>query len=405
MRIAYVTSTLPFGSGEAFVIPELRALERLGHEVWLVPMRPQSSQVMHDDARPLLARTLAAPVLSPAIVASAAAETVRAPGKVGRALAPVGSSRNARILAKNLLIAPKALWLARRLRELRIEHVHAHWGSTSATLAMVASELAGLPWSFTAHRWDIAEDNLLARKARSASFVRAISADGLADLQRRVGDGSPTALIHMGVDLPAWDERPALPAAGALRVLVPASLVEVKGHAPFLHAVGDLRSRGIVIRVELAGDGPLRSELEALATQLGLSDAVRFLGVLSHTELLKRLQRGAWDLVVIPSVPTPSGEKEGIPVALVEAMACGVPVVASALGGIPELLDGGGGVLVPPGQPELLADAVERLDAEPDLRRDFARRGRERVERFFRADVIANELATRFAESTTRTPA
>jgi len=166
VKLVYVTSSLPHGPLEAFVLPEVAALERLGHEVWIVPMWPRGERV-HADAEAFEARTLSEPLLSSAVLASAAREVRPAP------LARMLRSRP-RTVAKNLLVHPKALWLARRLRELRPDHVHAHWISTSATLAMVAAERTGIAWSLTAHRWDIREDNLLAAKAASATFLRAI---------------------------------------------------------------------------------------------------------------------------------------------------------------------------------------------------------------------------------------
>ena len=136
VKLVYVTSSLPHGPLEAFLLPEIAALERLGHEVWIVPMWPRGDRV-HADAEAFEARTLSEPLVSSAVLASAARELRPAP------LARMLRSRP-RTVAKNLLVHPKALWLARRLRELRPDHVHAHWISASATLAMVAAERAGI---------------------------------------------------------------------------------------------------------------------------------------------------------------------------------------------------------------------------------------------------------------------
>jgi len=196
VKLVYVTSSLPHGPLEAFVLPEVAALERLGHEVWIVPMWPRGERV-HADAEAFEARTLSEPLLSSAVLGSAAREVRPAP------LARMLRSRP-RTVAKNLLVHPKALWLARRLRELRPDHVHAHWISTSATLAMVAAERTGIAWSLTAHRWDIREANLLRAKARSACFVRTISEAGAQELRARVGlPGWSPVVLRMGVQLPA----------------------------------------------------------------------------------------------------------------------------------------------------------------------------------------------------------
>jgi len=251
----------------------------------------------------------------------------------------------------------------------------------------VTAELAQVPWSLTAHRWDIREANLLRAKAQSACFVRAISEGGARELEQRVGlEGWHPVLVRMGVELP---ERTATPRDGdELRLVTPASLLPVKGHRYLLEALAGLDG----VTLDLAGAGPLREELEQRA--LGLP--VTFLGPVSHPELLSGLVDGRWDAVVLPSARTPEGDQEGVPVSLIEAMAAGVPVVSTECGSIPELVTEGSGLLVPPADPDALRSAIESL-RDPDLRRQLSPAGRERVEREFDVDCIAAELADLFA--------
>jgi glycosyltransferase involved in cell wall biosynthesis len=381
VKLVYVTSSLPYGPLEAFVLPEIAALERLGHEVWVVPMWPRGERI-HADAERHSERTLSAPVVSPAIAADAVRGLPRSLPKLTTTL-----RTKPRLAAKNLVVHPKAVWLARRLQELEAEHVHAHWAAASATLAMVAAELAQVPWSLTAHRWDIREANLLPAKARSACFVRAISEGGARELEQRVGlDGWHPVLLRMGVELPASTATPR--DGGELRLVTPASLLPVKGHRYLIDALAGLDG----VTLDLAGAGPLREELERRA--LGLP--VRFLGPVSHPELLAGLVEGRWDAVVLPSAPTPEGDQEGVPVSLIEAMAAGVPVVSTRCGSIPELVTEGSGLLVPPADPPSLSGAIESL-RDPELRRRLSLAGRERVEREFDVDRIAAKLAERFA--------
>ena len=155
------------------------------------------------------------------------------------------------------------------------------------------------------------------------------------------------------------------------------------------------------MRAVLAGGGPLGTPLQQLAARLGIAERVDFLGQLPHREVLMRLRSGAYDLVAMPSV-TRDGEKEGIPVALVEAMAHGVPVLASDVGGVSELFGSGAGMLVPPMDEQALANALCKLAADIELRRSLALAGRRRVEEEFSIASIADRLVELFEAATAK---
>jgi colanic acid/amylovoran biosynthesis glycosyltransferase len=395
-RVIYVTAQLPYGATEPFLIAEIAELERQGCDVKIVPVRPRGN-VVHTEAAELLPKAACLPLLSGAILRSALAETVRSPSSVVRALLSLRRSRNALILLKNLAVFPKAVWLGRYARRESADHIHAHWAGTSATLAMLASQTSGISWSCTAHRWDISENNLLRLKARRACFIRAISVHGAEELARIVGDPSWAPwLLHMGVTLPS---RPtSSPPEPPLRVVTAARLVEKKGHVYLIDAAKRLQGRGVSIRVEFAGDGPLAPSLQEHVVHLGLANDVVFLGGIPHHELLREMSGGRWHVSVLPSIVTTSGQLEGIPVSLIEAMACGLPVVATESGGIPELLSDGAGLLVPPADSEALAEALERIAGDPALRTTLAERGRRRIEEAFSVAEIASALHSRFRE-------
>jgi colanic acid/amylovoran biosynthesis glycosyltransferase len=402
VRLAYVTSSFPYGHGEGFLVAEVEELIRQGHELTLVPTFARGP-VVHEDVRRFLPLVNRQHLLSPTVLTSAAREARRSRRHLYAAFAPVRHSRNALTLAKNCAVLPKALWLSALVRELAVDHIHAHWGGTSSTLAMVAADLSGVPWSLTAHRWDIRENNLLRVKADSAAFVRAISEDGLRDVDRIVGHArAPRHVLHMGVVLP---DRPGRarerPVDEPLRVLVPANFIEVKGHRYLIDALGILRTRGARVVVELAGSGPLHDEIVRQVAEAGLANECVLLGQLSHSVLLESIGAGRWDAVMLASIETASGEKEGIPVALLEAMSHGLPVVATSVGGIPELLEGGAGLLVQPRDPVALADALARLSTDDELRARIARLGRDRVERDFEVTAVVRELG-RLLEAATR---
>jgi colanic acid/amylovoran biosynthesis glycosyltransferase len=400
VKIVYVTAMLPYGNGEPFLIPEIVELMRKGHEVRIVPVLPRAP-VVHDDARALALCTASHSVISIEIVLGALLEFLRSPVRSLAALSLLLHSRTPRIFVKNLAVFAKGLWLSRYARKFGAEHVHAHWAGTSSTVAMIGSEVARIPWSFTAHRWDIVENNLLPIKVAKAAFVRTISRVGAREVTARANAGAKPCLLHLGVAIP--DVRPSPGERKAdcflLHLLTAADFVEVKGHAYLLEALRILADRGCDIHLDLAGDGPLRPDVQQMIKEYDLTGRVTLLGRLSHDRLLTALATGTCDAVVLPSVVTEAGEEEGIPISLVEAMAARVPVVATNVGGIPELLSDDAGVLVPPRDALRLADVLERLALSPDLRRELADRGRARVESEYAIDGIVNELVARMAAS------
>lgn len=409
MRIVYITSSMPYGPGETFVISEVEEVRKQGHEVLVVPMYPRGP-VLHTDAKPLLEYVSTQPLLSPRLAKWAAEALVLAPTKTFRALSWLFRSSSAKVLLKNLAVYPKGLWLARLVREWRADHIHAHWAATTATMALVASEVSGIPWSFTAHSWDItdwsfstappvtAKKALLSLKTSRACFVRFISHSGLSKAGiPETGILPKVFVLHMGVELA--DLSDARRADGEERtpiICCPAEFIPVKGHKYLIKAVAILRDRGVDVELRLAGKGELEEELRERSKALKLLDRVIFLGMLPHKELMELYRRGAVDAVVLPSVDLGRGEHEGLPVSLIEAMGHRVPVVSTTTGGIPELLGGGAGVMVPPDDPAALAEAIGRLVEDPELRERQGDAGRERVEESFSLEKVANELIVRF---------
>ena len=398
MRILYVTATLPAGKGEAFLVPEVDELLRQGHDVRIVPRSPEGAFV-HNDARHLQSRSCVAPLLGTAIVAAALLEATTHPLAALRTLAMLFCCRSPQTILKNLIVYPKGLWLARLARKWRADHIHVHWISTPATMALIAAEAAGISWSCTAHRVDISLDNLLRRKIARAAFVRFISQSGRR-MAASLGAPPPddkTAVIHVGVTLP--DKAACTAPVGVFKLLCPANLYPVKGHAHLLRAMALLRGRGVDCILQIAGEGELQSTLQRLAGKLELGEAVRFLGQVSHDEILLAYLRQEIGVVVLPSVDLGNNLHEGIPVCLMEAMAYGIPVVSTTTGGIPELLSGGAGMLVPPGDPKALADAIEQLVHDPVLRQSLVEKGRARVRESFCVKSVVAALLTRIART------
>ena len=370
---------MPFGPQEAFFIPEVTELLRQGHEILLVP-RGSHRDLVHQDAKALPAITCVEPLFSVRVLSAAARVCLRWPGRVFAAVRLLGKSRSPWVLLKTLAVVPKALWLADLAVSRGVQHIHAHWALTTATMAMVASRVSRVPWSLTAHRGDIVGDNLLATKVQDAAFVRVISESGLRLAKSIAGKAlmDKAAVIRMGVPIPEQvDLKPPGPWKATL--LCPANLKPVKGHCHLLQAIALLKARRVACVLQIAGDGPLRAGLESQARALQITDRVSFLGQLPHDAILARYRGGQVGAVVLPSIDLGGGLHEGIPVALLEAMSYGVPVISTTTGGIPELLEGDAGALVPPANPAALADAIQRLIQDASWRARLGQAGRNRV--------------------------
>jgi colanic acid/amylovoran biosynthesis glycosyltransferase len=378
MHLVYVTVSLPFSLEETYIVPEILELERRGHQVSVVPVRPRR-RIIHEDARGLTKSTIAETIISLSILGYALAEIVQRPSHAIRCALLLWKSRSIGVLLKNLLVFPKGLWLARIARRQRIDHIHAHFASTSATAALVASVVSGVSWSFTAHRWDISEKNLVHEKARAAKFVRAIDSRGAQELISLVGaDYRKVRLIYMGVTFHPPAPEQEVRGQRQLRVLLGARFDEFKGHRYAVEAIAQLKASGVDVFLCCAGDGPTKRTIEKYASALDVLDRVEFPGFLDHQELLRQLREHRWDVALLPSIET-SESREGIPVFLIEAMAAGVPVVATRTGGIPELIKGGAGVLIPQGDATAISQALARLATDGDLRCQLAAAGVRRV--------------------------
>jgi colanic acid/amylovoran biosynthesis glycosyltransferase len=396
VRIVYVTQRLPFGDGETFVVPEIEALLGAGHEV-LIILRHASAPVLPNDARALLSRThvLPGPL---AIVGAVAAGLVRSPARPAGAFWAIRGTRPRRRALANARAIVEGIWVARLARRRwRVDHIHAHRAHLTATLAMGASRVAGIPWSFTAHRYDVILNNLLAQKLRSARFGRFIAREMLAVAGRLV---SPDALqratvVHMGIPIPSLPTHGDRDTVARIPVILcPARLVAVKGHDILLEAAGRLRERGIAFELWIAGLGPECDRIRRRIAALGLEQQVRMLGTVPHDELMQLYREQRPDCVVLPSLDLGCRPHEGLSVALIEAMAHGLPVIGIRTGRIPELLAGPAGILVDPSDADGLADALAMVLGSPALRSKLGAAGRRRVEEDFDVATISRTLAS-----------
>jgi glycosyltransferase involved in cell wall biosynthesis len=299
----------------------------------------------------------------------------------------------ARVLGRrwrSLETAGEALWatlagihLARRFLADGIHHIHAPWADGPATAAWVAGRLSGIPFSFCAHAHDIyPPDGALAEKMAAAAFVRTISRanrDYLASLAPL--EARKIVKISYGAPL-AGESRPPRPSRVPHRLLAIGRFVPKKGFPVLLQALSMMAKRKLDCHLTLAGDGPERPYLLALARELGLTGRVAFPGFIPHRQVPELLREA--DLFVLPCRIAPGGDRDGIPNVILEALAHQVPVVGTDVSGLAEAIrPGETGWLVPPEDPAALARAMEEALLDPEEARRRAQAGRELIRREF----------------------
>lgn len=275
--------------------------------------------------------------------------------------------------------------------------LHAHFANDAAVMARYLGTLTGLPYRVTAHAYDIYQDPcLLERNLSHAAEIFTVSEANRAELESRLRAagtrGKTVEVVRCGIDLTRFTYRDPSPPASPARLLCVARFVPKKGHAVLFDAIARLRKEGMDVTLACAGDGPLEATLRTRAAAADLAGAVSFLGTLGHDAIRERMR--ASDAVVLAARIAEDGDRDGIPVALMEAMALGVPVVSTAVSGLPELVVSGTGRLVAPDRADLLAAAIrETLTAPHDHRIAQARAARARIEAEFDLATIAKRLA------------
>jgi colanic acid/amylovoran biosynthesis glycosyltransferase len=288
---------------------------------------------------------------------------VRRPGRYFGALARLvaGHLRSPWVLAKAVVAFPKAAAYARRIGAGGYRRVHAHWAGIAATAAFAVHRLTGLPYSFTGHAWDLYnDDEMLGEKVRAAEFVVTCTDHNRAALERRFPEAAANKvrLSYHGLDLDRYAFHAPGPASVPWRLLAIGKRTAKKGFDDLLRASALLVAGGAELSVRIVGwPGDLDAALAAIARDEGLAGRVTIEDYVEEDRLLE-VYRAA-DCLVAPSVVLEGRLLDGIPNVLLEAMALGVPVVATAVSGIPEVVrDGETGLLVPPRNPDALARAI-----------------------------------------------
>lgn len=395
--IAYIMSRFPKVT-ETFILREMIELEKIGQPILILPLLPVNEPVIHHDVNYLMNKVSFTPFISLDILSANFRFLIRDAEKYLKILwiALKGNFGSANLFIGALGIFPKSVFFAQTIEEKGVRHVHAHYATHPALSALIISELTGISFSFTAHAHDIfVHKRMLEEKIRKARFVVTISEFNKRYILKLCPEINENKIkvVHCGVDLGMYSSQYASKARAIdynvhtktvhginnhLLILCVASLQPYKGIDCLLRACSLLKNHPIRFRCQIVGEGKERKRLEDLITDLNLNEEVVLLG--NQTQEMVAELLGKFDLFVCSSVVAENGQMEGIPVAIMEAMASGLPVVATDISGIPELVeDGVTGILVPPRNERALADAIIKLYYDETLRKDMGRRGREKV--------------------------
>jgi colanic acid/amylovoran biosynthesis glycosyltransferase len=382
MRIAYLTGEYPRAT-DTFIQREVAGLRSLGVEVHTFSVRPTGTEHMvGPEQRAERDRTIT--LLPPNLFHLFSAHCSllsHSPYRYlqGIKLAWKGRSPGLKALLYQLFYFLEAGTLVHILKQRQIQHLHNHLADSSCTVAMLAATLAGIPFSFTVHgpaiflepyRWR------LDLKVQQALFVSCISyyCRSQVMLLSPIEQWSKLYIVHCGVDLQRF--TPVTHQPNSKRLLYTGRLSAAKGVPILFQALQQVIPHHPNLVLTLVGDGADRVALETLAADLKLTPYLKFVGYQSQDAVCQYLHNS--DIFVLPSF------SEGLPVALMEALAAGVPVITTAIAGIGELVeDGVNGYLIPPGAVEPLVQRLKQLLDDADLRQRMGQAGRIKVQQEF----------------------
>ena len=396
MKLAYLTSQYPAPS-HTFIRREIEALRELGCSIDTYAIRPLTAEEIPDPADKAEAeRTVYVLRQSPVtFVAAHVGMFVTRPIAYLKTLGLALKHRVPGVPGFLLGIAhfAESVVLAHELNKRRTDHVHNHFANSAATVGLLATRLLGIGWSFTMHgisETDYPAGLMLGRKIQAADMVACVSWFGRAQGMRLVEPVHWDKMHVVRCGLP-FDRVPMRGPRDSndQSIICVGRWSPEKGQAGLLRVIAELRTRYPNLRLRLVGYGPEKAAMEALASDLGIANSVDFVGRLSEEATLAEIARS--DILALPSF------MEGLPIVLMEAMAIGVPVVASRVAGTPELVeDGASGLLFTPSNWDELGDQIERLLTDRDLYERVAELGKTKVAAEFDARKSAAEMLRLF---------
>jgi colanic acid/amylovoran biosynthesis glycosyltransferase len=395
--LVYIVGTYPLLT-TTFIDREIRELQTSGVDVRVVAVRRPPVDVPLSRDQEILQRYVSylLPVRWVSLISAHVVFAFRRPRRSFATLAFLLTRPHPswRARLKSLLHFGEGVLVAHLVRGIDFDELHAHFADRAATIALVASRLLDKPYSLSIHAGaDIfVRPVLLREKIQEARHVVTCTEHNRKHVLSIVGHDLRHKVSHVrhGLDL---DVYPAATPRGDLPLILSVGqLAERKGFAGLIRALRVLSDEGYEFRCRIVGEGPQRSELEALVAELSLEVVVELCGALGHEQVIEEYSRAT--MFVLPCTRTPTGDVDGIPNVLAEAMASRLPVVTSDLPAIREIVrDRKSGLLVTPGDVTSLVTAIRRLLGDPELREELGRRGRGTVGREFEVETNVRRFA------------
>jgi colanic acid/amylovoran biosynthesis glycosyltransferase len=399
-KIIYVTSRFPFDNWETWAFHEIESLLESNIEVTIIP-RSSNGKLLGEKALNIFKYTISTGYINLNIIINFFIYIFIKPQRIIKYLNWIIKHSNSILdLIKALTIFPKSLYLGSFLKNKGYKHIHAYSTTSVSVVAYILSQELHIPWSITFHSsWHLDAKHMRSTKLqlKSVLFARSISDLVKNDIVQFMGDDffDKIKTIHIGIKCGNY-KKSKISNISEIRIVSVGYLLPHKGLDISLIAASLLIKRGFTnFRWTIYGDGPLLSELLRQTKKLNLGDNIIFAGRIDNKQLMKEYKDMNFDLLIQNSVNR-FGVSEGIPVSIMEAMAYGIPVIASDCGGTKELIDGKSGILIPQNDPLKLSSEIINITSNYDLLNKISENGRQKVINQFNSKLTAKELIKAF---------
>lgn len=395
-KIVFITSKFPFGKSEVWAFNEFNSLAELGNEIIIVP-RSGKGRIINKNVKKFASNLIDLPYLNWNILIFLFRIIFFQPLFFCKTLIQVIKFSNSPLdFIKGIVILPKTLFLSKKLKKIKVDHIHSYSTTSPALVASLLSSILKVPWSYTLHSSSILNSNY----RRSLFFLsstslacRAVSNLIANDLSNFLGPSLSKKVVttHLGVKIDNNIKKNRF-LNDPIIIVTPAELKKHKGHIYAIKAACQLVNMGLTnFKWYFYGSGPLLHELSNEVDFLNLKDYCHFPGNIENQTLLNKYKNNEVDIVVSSSISI-SNVFEGIPVSLMEAMSYGIPVIATDCGGTKELVDGQSGVLVNQKDSEALKNSILKFINNSEYRIEMGNNGRKKVKRDFDTSKNAVDL-------------